>query len=146
MDSGQSLPVTIAFLDFELLPARRLLLRAGSQVAIGARAFDLLTLLAAHPGEVLSNRTLIAGVWQKTVVIEANLRVQIAALRKLLGDDGAAIVNVAGRGYCLTARVRRLGARHATLAPAPAPARARACPRRTPPSIGRLLALELAGL
>ena len=105
MDSGQSLPVTIAFLDFELLPTRRLLLRAGSQVAIGARAFDLLALLAAHPGEVLSKRSLIAGVWQQTVVIEANLRVQIAALRKLLGDAGSAIVNVAGRGYAFTAVV-----------------------------------------
>lgn len=141
MESGHSAPVTIVFLDFELLPARRLLLRAGMQVAIGARAFDLLAMLAARPGEVLSNRTLIAGVWPNTVVIEANLRVQIAALRKLLGDDGAAIVNVAGRGYCFTASVRAPLARLV-----PEPVVAPACPRRTPASIQRLLALELAGL
>lgn len=141
MESGHSAPVTIAFLDFELLPARRLLLRAGEPVAIGARAFDLLALLAAQPGEVLSNRTLIAGVWPNTVVIEANLRVQIAALRKLLGIDAAAIVNVAGRGYCFTASVRTPRTRITPELPL-----APACPRRTPPSIQRLLALELAGL
>lgn len=141
MESGHSAPVTIAFLDFELLPARRLLLRAGTQVAIGARAFDLLAMLAARPGEVLSNRALIAGVWPNTVVIEANLRVQIAALRKLLGDGGAAIVNVAGRGYCFTASVRTPRSRPAQELPV-----GPACRRRTPSSVQRLLALELAGL
>ncbi|MDR8085759.1 winged helix-turn-helix domain-containing protein, partial [Acinetobacter baumannii] len=72
-------------------------------VAIGARAFDLLAVLATHPGEVMGNRALIDAVWPRTVVIDANLRVQIAALRRLMGDDGSAIVNVAGRGYAFTA-------------------------------------------
>jgi len=103
MDSGPPAPTRIAFLDFELLPAQRLLLRAGRPLPIGARAYDLLVLLASRPGEVLSNRALMAGVWPHTVVVEANLRVQIAALRKLLGDAGSAIVNVAGRGYVFTA-------------------------------------------
>ena len=141
MESGHSASDTIGFLDFELVPARRLLLRAGAQVAIGARAFDLLALFADHPGEVLSNRTLIAAVWPTTVVIEANLRVQVAALRKLLGIDGAAIVNVAGRGYCFTASVRR-----PVSAAVPARPVAPPCPRNTPPAIRRLLAMELAGL
>lgn len=141
MESGHSAPDTIRFLDFELLPARRLLLRSGAQVAIGARAFDLLALFTARPGQVLDKRTLIAAVWPTTVVIDANLRVQVAALRKLLGIDGAAIVNVAGRGYCFTARVRTSPA-----APAPAPLLAPPRPRSTPPALRRLLALELAGL
>lgn len=105
MDFGSTVPAPLTFLAFELRPAQRLLLRHGCPVAIGARAFDLLVLLATHPGEVLSNRALMAGVWPHTVVIEANLRVQIGALRKLLGNDSGAIVNVAGRGYCFTAHV-----------------------------------------
>lgn len=100
---------TLAFLDFELTLARRQLLRDGVPVAIGGRALDLLALLAAHPGEVLENRVLIRTVWPRTVVEEVNLRVQIAALRKLLGGEGHCpyIVNYAGRGYCFTAPVAR---------------------------------------
>jgi DNA-binding winged helix-turn-helix (wHTH) protein len=103
MDSGPPVPTRIAFLDFELLPAQRLLLCAGRPLPVGARAYDLLVLLASRPGEIVSKGALMAGVWPHTVVDEANLRVQIAALRKLLGDAGSAIVNVAGRGYVFTA-------------------------------------------
>ena len=115
MESGPPAPTRIAFLDFEMRPAQRLLLRAGLPLPVGARAFDLLVLLASHPGEIFSNRALMAAAWPRTVVIDANLRVQIAALRKLLGDAGSAIVNVAGRGYAFTAVVG------AGLAPADAP-------------------------
>jgi DNA-binding winged helix-turn-helix (wHTH) protein len=109
MDTGVSVPYSMYFLDYELVPAQRRLWRGGRPVTIGARAFDLLALLAGNPGEVLSNRRLMEGVWPRTVVVEANLRVQIAALRKLLGCDGPGshIVNVAGRGYCFTAPVQR---------------------------------------
>ncbi|OON62394.1 hypothetical protein B0920_02705 [Massilia sp. KIM] len=107
MDAGAPVPYSISFLDYELLPGQRRLLRAGRELAIGTRAFDLLTMLAARPGEVLSNRVLMQGVWPHSVVVETNLRVQVAGLRKLLGAGarGAAspIVNVAGRGYCFTA-------------------------------------------
>lgn len=102
---------TLAFLDFELTLARRELLRDGVPVAIGGRALELLALLASHPGEVLDNRLLMRSVWPRTVVEEVNLRVQIAALRKVLGGEGHCpwIVNYAGRGYCFTAPVARLG-------------------------------------
>lgn len=129
MESGYLAPDAIVFLDFELLPGQRLLRRAGRPLAIGARAFDLLALLAAHPGEVLSNRALIAAVWPNTVVIDANLRVQIAALRRLLGDAGSAIVNVAGRGYAFTALT------------ATRPTRTEAATRPAPPALARRGAL-----
>ncbi|MBB3225172.1 winged helix-turn-helix domain-containing protein [Pseudoduganella umbonata] len=101
---------TLAFLDFELTLARRQLLRDGVPVAVGGRALELLAQLAGHPGQVLENRVLMRAVWPRTVVEEVNLRVQIAALRKLLGGDGHCpyIVNYAGRGYCFTAPVTRL--------------------------------------
>jgi DNA-binding winged helix-turn-helix (wHTH) protein len=49
-------------------------------------------------------------VWPDLTVQGANLRVQIAALRKALRDglDGARYIsNVAGRGYCFVAPVTR---------------------------------------
>jgi len=100
---------TLAFLDFELVPAARRLRRGGQTVAIGGRAFDLLVLLASHAGEVLSKRALIQGVWRNTVVEEVNLRAQVVNLRKVLGGGGGCpwLVNVAGQGYCFTAPVRR---------------------------------------
>ena len=109
MDSGRPLFETLEFLDFELTLARRQLLRDGVPVTIGGRALDLLALLAAHPGEVLTNRLLMQTVWPRTIVEEVNLRVQIAALRKLIGGEGHCpyIVNYAGRGYCFTAPVTR---------------------------------------
>lgn len=121
MDSGPPAPTRIAFLDFELRPAQRLLLRAGLPLPVGARAFDLLVLLASHPGEIFSNRALMAAAWPRTVVIDANLRVQIAALRKLLGDAGSAIVNVAGCGYAFTAVTSARPAQADTPAREPAP-------------------------
>ena len=53
-------------------------------------------------------------MWPGVTVEDANLRAQIAALRKALGDgrDGARYVsNVAGRGYCFVAPVTRSSAR-----------------------------------
>ncbi|WP_020653092.1 winged helix-turn-helix domain-containing protein [Massilia niastensis] len=135
MDTGATVPQAISFLDFDMRPAQRQLFRQGERVAIGARAFDLLALLVEHPGEVLSKRTLMAGVWPRTVVVEANLRVQIAALRRLVGCDGPCphIVNVAGRGYCFTAPVR-YSADERALPVEPAYTRA---PRTAPDSPGR---------
>lgn len=103
---------TLLFLDFELTPGRRSLLRAGLPVTIGGRAFDLLALLATHPGEVLSNRALMQGVWPNLIVEDVNVRAQIKSLRKLLGGGAECpwIVNVTGRGYCFTAQVRRMQA------------------------------------
>lgn len=100
---------TLAFLDFELVPAARRLRRGGQSVAIGGRAFDLLVLLATHAGEVLSKRALMQAVWPNTVVEDVNLRAQVVNLRKVLGGGGDCpwLVNVAGQGYCFTAPVRR---------------------------------------
>ena len=115
MDTDKAIADTLVFLDFELTLARRQLLRNGQPVAIGGRALELLALLAARSGEVVGRRMLIERIWPNMIVEEVNLRVQISALRKLLGNDArhaqhAYIVNHAGRGYCFTAPVTPLPA------------------------------------
>lgn len=82
---------------FELLPAQRLLLEQGRPVEIGARALDLLCVLVENAGQLVSKDTLLDRVWRDVVVEEANLHVQVSALRKLLGR--AAIATMPGRGY-----------------------------------------------
>ena len=113
-----------SFGPFRLTRAERLLARDGAPVAIGGRALDVLIALIDRAGEVVSARELIDLVWPDVTVEEANLRVHIAALRKVLGDgkDGSRyIVNVAGRGYTFVAPVQRSVADRTAPIAAPAP-------------------------
>src|SRR6187431_1166757 len=91
------------FGEYELNVKGRRLLRSGQEVALGARAFDLLAALAQRSGRVVSKRELMSLVWPTTVVEEANLRVGMSAIRKELGPD--LIATIPGRGYQFTARV-----------------------------------------
>src|SRR5580704_12089702 len=100
----------ISFGPFYLVPAARRLEKAGVAVPLGGRAFDLLVVLVEHVGQVVSKRDLIARVWSDVTVDEGSLRVNIAALRKALGDgEGGAryVTNVPGRGYSFVAPVSR---------------------------------------
>ncbi|MGE0006278.1 MAG: winged helix-turn-helix domain-containing protein [Parvibaculaceae bacterium] len=104
------MPEQIAFGPFTLIADERLLLRRGVPVDLGARAFDILAALAAHPNQVVSKTDLLARVWPDVTVEEGSLRFHIANLRKALGDgrDGARyIATLAGRGYCFVAPVSR---------------------------------------
>ena len=59
--------------------------------------------LAERPGEVVSRDELVARAWPGITVDESNLRTQIAALRRALGDDGKTaryVATVPGRGHC----------------------------------------------
>ncbi len=115
----------LRFDRFELQPRERRLLVAGEPAALGARAFDVLQLLVAHAGSLVSKAELLDTVWAGLVVEEANLTVQVPSLRKILGGD--LIATVPGRGYRFTGRVQALpgAAVPAPMASAPAPAMAR---------------------
>ncbi len=101
----------LKFGPYLLFPSQRVL-RAGDKVVrLGSRAFDLLIALVERAGEIVSREDLLDYAWPKTVVEENNLRVHIAAIRKMLGDGHAGaryIVNVAGRGYKFIATVSRI--------------------------------------
>lgn len=97
-----------AFGPFRLVPERRLLLREGVPVRIGGRALDILTVLVERSGEIVGKRDLMASVWPTLFVEESNLKVNMNALRRALGDapDGTPyIATVIGRGYRFVAPV-----------------------------------------
>lgn len=101
-----------AFGSFLLVPERQLLLRDGSAMRIGGRALDLLTELVERPGQVVSKSDLMARAWPTTTVAECNLKVNILALRRALGDRAGSgggvnryIATVPGRGYRFIAPV-----------------------------------------
>src|SRR6202007_552212 len=100
----------LSFGPFSLFAAERLLKKGDEPVPLGDRALDILIALAERPGEVVTRKDLISRVWPDVTVEEANLRFQMAALRKGLGDgrDGARYIsNISGRGYCFVTPVTR---------------------------------------
>ncbi len=98
----------VIFGPFTLITSERLLLREGEPVRIGSRALDILIALVTRAGEVVTKEELISTVWPRTFVEETNLRVNVATLRKALGDlhePHRFISNVTGRGYCFVASI-----------------------------------------
>ena len=100
--------ISFSFGEFHLSPERKLLLSSGKPVRIGSRAFDLLSALVERSGETVTNQDLLKIVWPDTFVDEANLRVHMGAVRKVLHDGGGDtqwVLNVPGRGYRFTGPV-----------------------------------------
>jgi predicted ATPase/DNA-binding winged helix-turn-helix (wHTH) protein len=119
--------VAFVFGPFCLYPGIRVLRKEGVEVALGSRAFDLLTALVASQGKVMTQRELTAAAWPGLVVADSNVRVQIANVRQALGcgvGDVRYIASVAGRGYCLVAKVEQVDGSEPLQAPAPQPATA----------------------
>ena len=76
---------------------------------LGARALDVLCVLAGKPETLVTKAELMAQVWPGAAVDENNVQVQIWALRKALGksEDGRDyIATIPGRGYRLDADSR----------------------------------------
>jgi len=101
---------TVNFGEFTLRVSERLLQKAGVPLHLGARSFDILTVLVDRAGQFVSKKELMARVWSDVTVDEGSLRFHIGALRKALGDglSGARyIATLSGRGYCFVAPTSR---------------------------------------
>src|SRR5438309_504446 len=84
--------------------ASRELFIDGQPVRLGSRAFDMLAVLIAANGALVSKNEILEQVWPDTIVEENNLQVHMSALRKVLGDNRGLIQTVSGRGYRLVRR------------------------------------------
>jgi DNA-binding winged helix-turn-helix (wHTH) protein len=94
--------MTLRFADFVMDSDARQLRRHGADIRLSPKAFDLLRALLARRPDVLSKRDLMALIWPDTFVVEANLNVMIAEIRRALGDDRQSprfIRTVHGVGY-----------------------------------------------
>ncbi|MCX4782103.1 response regulator transcription factor [Streptomyces sp. NBC_01264] len=90
--------------DIAIEPARRAASRAGRDLQLTTREFDLLTALAHRPGQVLSRGQLLEQVWGYTWDVDTNVvDVFIGYLRKKLEADGGPRVlqTVRGIGFVL---------------------------------------------
>jgi DNA-binding winged helix-turn-helix (wHTH) protein len=109
---------TFEFGRFRVLLRRRELVADDVPIELGTRALDLLVVLLEANGSLVSKDELFSRVWPGIAVSEANLKVQIAALRRALGEDRDFIRTEFGRGYRFTASIRSIVARGACQRPA----------------------------
>ncbi|MGX9425584.1 MULTISPECIES: ATP-binding protein [Bradyrhizobium] len=133
-----SVAYEFSFGPFRLLSAERILSEGDRPVRLGSRALDILIALVVRAGELVSKRDLVAIVWPETVVVEANLTVHVAALRRALGDGQGGqryIVNIPGRGYRFVAPVSIV----TQSVPAAPPAAAPQAPHNLPAQLTRLI-------
>ncbi len=80
-------PVKLRFGEFTIDSDARQLRRAGGDVHLSPKAFDLLVLLIEHRPNVLEKSDLHTRIWRDTYVGDANLNVLVGEIRKALDDD-----------------------------------------------------------
>lgn len=101
---------SLFFGPFELRPADRVLLEGGATVSLGARALDILIVLAENAGTIVTNDEIFNRVWPGLNVGEGSLRVHLVAVRKALREgerEVRFICNIPGRGYSFVGSVVR---------------------------------------
>ncbi|HUN43639.1 MAG TPA: winged helix-turn-helix domain-containing protein [Acetobacteraceae bacterium] len=90
--------------DCEIDLARRQLRVLGSPVAVGARAFEIVEILAESAGELVTKDELMNRIWPGAVVMDNTLQVHAAAVRKALGPYRSLLKTESRRGYRLVGR------------------------------------------
>ena len=97
-------PDEVRFGPFRLDLGQRKLTFKDAPVRLGGRALDVLCVLAAAKGGVVSKDQLLDTVWCGRTVEENNIPVHVSALRKELDrrtEGESLVVTVPGRGYRL---------------------------------------------
>jgi Tol biopolymer transport system component/DNA-binding winged helix-turn-helix (wHTH) protein len=108
MSTGTEKAPIYTFGPYRLDPSERLLSRDGTTLTLTPKAFDLLVYLVERHGRLVEKTALMSALWPDTVVEEANVAYNIAAVRKALGDgrgDAKFIETVPTRGYRFVAPV-----------------------------------------
>lgn len=93
---------TYSFGPFRLDAETEILFRGSEPTSAGQRAVALLRVLVERPGVPISKNELIDAVWPNLAVEDSNLSVQIASLRKVLGQEPGGddwIETLPRRGY-----------------------------------------------
>src|SRR6185369_5644523 len=103
--------VLYEFGRFRCDPAEHLLFCGGKPISLAPKAFEILIILIKSNGRLLTKDELMQKVWPDTFVEDANLTINISALRKLLGDSTGGqqyIETVPKLGYRFLAPVTEL--------------------------------------
>jgi two-component system KDP operon response regulator KdpE len=89
--------------EIEIDNVRRRCLRAGEEVKLTKKEFELLSFLARHPGKVVTHKQILAAVWGPAHTEDTQyLRVYVGQLRQKIEDhpdDPRIILTEPGIGY-----------------------------------------------
>ena len=73
----------------------------GVDISLTKKEFEVLCMLMTRPGRVYSREEILARVWPDDVnVLERSIDVNMARLRKKLGEYANNVVSRSGYGYC----------------------------------------------
>ncbi|WP_051159139.1 response regulator transcription factor [Agromyces subbeticus] len=95
----------LEFGGFRLDPSARVATRAGAEIALTSREFDLFEFLAKHPNQVFSREDLLRTVWGWTYGDLSTVTVHVRRLREKIELDPrspALLTTVWGVGYRFT--------------------------------------------
>jgi TolB-like protein len=96
------MPTDHALGPFRLDSKGEMLFRGNDPIALGQRAVALLRMLVERAGQPVSKEDLIEAAWPGLAVEDSNLTVQIAALRRVFGEESGGadwIETLPRRGY-----------------------------------------------
>ena len=96
------------FSNISLDTTRYIISNGDKEISVEPLVFDLLLYLVKHRDRVISHEEILTALWQKKVVSDSALTVQIKKARHAIGDSGKAqnsIKTVHGRGYQFIASV-----------------------------------------
>src|SRR5262245_42684774 len=110
------------FGEFVLNLDRGRLQKAGADLALRPKSFDVLRYLVERAGRLATKDELVSAVWPDVIVSDDSLTQCVRDIRKVLGDDGERFIKtVPRRGYMFVAEIAPLTAEEpaaAALAPA----------------------------
>ena len=101
----------VRFDEFTLYSDAMQLRRGDRDLHLSRKAFDLLRILVANRGRVVAKAELHAELWPDTFVVDTNLNVLVAEIRRVLADaarDPRLVKTVHGVGYRFSADVDEL--------------------------------------
>lgn len=79
---------------------KKLVFAADTQITFSKKEFEVLSLLASHPGQIFSREDLINELWKDApYVLDRTVDVHIARIRSKLGEYKNCISNRSGFGY-----------------------------------------------
>jgi DNA-binding winged helix-turn-helix (wHTH) protein len=81
------MPTIRTFGRFRIDISAEILFRGAEPLPVGRRAVALLRALIERPGVPVSKDVLIEAAWPGLAIEESNLTVQIASLRRVLGEE-----------------------------------------------------------
>lgn len=87
--------------DMKIDLKKKVIAIAGEPVNLTRKEFEILSLLARNKGQYISRDEILKRIWEDDVIVtERNVDVNIARLRKKIGNYGSNIKGKSGYGYC----------------------------------------------